>query len=220
MCEIPYQLVRTKRKTLVLMIHRDAQLIVRAPLRLSETVIHDFIRKKARWIAAKQREVADFGGKQSAFVLKDGERVLYLGNAYTILRKMVPGVTLDGHCMHIPEDMTLDGFARWMREQGDGVIRERVNHYANQMGLRYTAVRMSGAKHRWGSCGAKNTLNFAWRLVMCPQSVIDYVVVHELSHIPYKGHGVKFWTCVATVMPNYKDAQKWLRHNRKLLEII
>jgi hypothetical protein len=79
---------------------------------------------------------------------------------------------------------------------------------------------MSEAKRRWGSCGAGNTLNFAWRLVMCPQSVIDYVVVHELSHITYKDHSAKFWTRVATVMPNYREAQDWLRLNRRLMEII
>lgn len=62
--------------------------------------------------------------------------------------------------------------------------------------------------------------NFAWRLVMCPQSVIDYVVVHELSHITYKDHSAKFWTRVATIMPNYKEAQDWLRLNRKLMEVI
>jgi len=88
------------------------------------------------------------------------------------------------------------------------------------MGVKYASMKMSEAKRRWGSCGAGNTLNFAWRLVMCPQSVIDYVVVHELSHIPYKDHSPKFWTRVATVMPNYKEAQEWLRLNRKLMEVI
>ena len=55
---------------------------------------------------------------------------------------------------------------------------------------------------------------------MCPQSVIGYVVVHELSHITYKDHSAKFLTRVATVMPSYKEAQDWLRLNRKLMEVI
>ena len=220
MSEIPYQLIRSKRKTLVLIINDEAQLIARAPMRLSESVIQEFILKKARWIAKTQRQVLDFGVKQSAFVLKDGENVLYLGNTYTILRKTVADVTIDGHFMQIPDDMTLAGFTAWLREQGNRVIRERVDHYANLMGVKYTSVKMSEAKRRWGSCGIRNTLHFAWRLVMCPQSVIDYVVVHELSHIPYKGHGMKFWMRVATVMPNYKEAQEWFRHNRKLMDVI
>ena len=110
--------------------------------------------------------------------------------------------------------------AEWLKVQGETVINDRVDYYANLMGVKYTSVKMSEAKRRWGSCGAGNTLNFAWRLVMCPQSIIDYVVVHELSHITYKDHSAKFWTRVATVMPNYKEAQDWLRLNRRLMEVI
>ena len=88
------------------------------------------------------------------------------------------------------------------------------------MGVQYASIKMSEAKRRWGSCGGKNSLNFAWRLVMCPQFVVDYVVVHELSHINRKDHSAKFWARVATVLPNYKDSQDWLRLNRTIMEVI
>ena len=55
---------------------------------------------------------------------------------------------------------------------------------------------------------------------MCPMAVIDYVVVHELSHIDYKNHSPVFWARVKTVLPNYKEQQDWLKVNRKILEII
>ena len=81
-------------------------------------------------------------------------------------------------------------------------------------------VKLSEAKARWGSCSTKNNLNFSWRLVMCPLSVIDYVAVHELSHITYKNHSPAFWARVKTVLPTYEDDQEWLKANRKLMEII
>lgn len=220
MNEIPYEIVRSHRKTLALTIDNEARLIVRAPMQLGEDVICDFIKKKSRWITDKQRQVKDYATMQSAFVLEDGENVLYFGKSYAVLRKDVQEVTPEGSFLLVPEDMMLDGFADWMKMQGENVIRERVDYYANLMGVKYASVKMSEAKRRWGSCGAGNTLNYAWRLVMCPQSVIDYVVVHELSHITYKDHSAKFWTRVATVMPNYKEAQDWLRLNRKLMEVI
>ncbi|KLU63884.1 hypothetical protein DEAC_c41960 [Desulfosporosinus acididurans] len=220
MNEIPYEIVRSNRKTLALTIDSEAKLVVRAPMRLGEDVIRDFIKKKARWITDKQRQVSDYATKQSAFVLEDGENVLYFGKSYAVLRKAVQEVTTEGNFLLVPEDMTLEGFGKWMKAQGETVISERVDYYANLMGVKYASVKMSEAKRRWGSCGAGNTLNFAWRLVMCPQSVIDYVVVHELSHITYKDHSSKFWTRVATVMPSYKEAQDWLRLNRKLMEVI
>lgn len=220
MNEIPYEIVRSHRKTLALTIDNEAKLVVRAPMQLGEDVIRDFIKKKSRWITDKQRQVKDYATTQSAFVLEDGENVLYFGKSYAVLRKDVQEIIPDGSFLLVPEDMALDAFAGWMKAQGDNIIRERVDHYANLMGVKYTSVKMSEAKRRWGSCGVGNTLNFAWRLVMCPQSVIDYVVVHELSHITYKDHSAKFWTRVATVMPNYKEAQDWLRLNRKLMEVI
>jgi predicted metal-dependent hydrolase len=220
MNEILYEIVRSNRKTLALTIDSEARLVVRAPMKLGEDVIRDFIKKKARWITDKQQQVSDYATKQSAFVLEDGENVLYFGKSYAILRKNVQEVVTEGNFLLVPESMALEGFAEWMKAQGDNVIRERVDHYANLMGVKYVSVKMSEAKRRWGSCGAGNTLNFAWRLVMCPQSVIDYVVVHELSHITYKDHSSKFWTRVATVMPNYKEAQDWLLLNRKLMEVI
>jgi hypothetical protein len=220
MNEIPYEIVRSNRKTLALTIDSEARLVVRAPMRLGEDLIRDFIKKKARWITDKQWQVRDYATKQSVFVLEDGENVLYFGKSYAVLRKDVQEVTTEGTFLLVPEDMTLKGFADWMKAQGDSTIRERVDHYANLMGVKYASVKMSEAKRRWGSCGTGNTLNFAWRLVMCPQSVIDYVVVHELSHITYNDHSPKFWTRIATVMPNYTESQDWLRLNRKLMEVI
>lgn len=220
MTEIPYEIVRSNRKTLALTIDSEARLVVRAPNRLDDSVIRDFINKKARWITDKQQQISDYATKQSPFVLEDGENVLYFGNSYAVLRKAVRKIIIEGNFLLVPEDMTLTGFAQWMKTQGEEIISDRVDYFANLMGVEYTSVKMSEAKRRWGSCGANNTLNFAWRLVMCPQSVIDYVVVHELSHITYKDHSSKFWTRVATLMPNYKEAQDWLRLNRKLMEII
>ncbi len=220
MNEIPYEIVRSNRKTLALTIDSEARLIVRAPMQLDEEVIRDFIKKKSRWITDKQRHVRDYATKQSEFLLEDGENVLYLGKSYAVLLKDVKEVSMDGNFLILPKNMTLEEFSYWMKIQGDSIIRERVDHYSNLMGAKYSSVKMSNAKRRWGSCGAGNTLNFAWRLVMCPQSVIDYVVVHELSHITYKDHSAKFWTRVATVLPNYRESQEWLRLNRKLMEVI
>ena len=220
MSEIPYELVRSRRRTLALVIDGEARLVVRAPLRLGEGVIRDFVRRKARWVVEKQRQVRDMKGRRGAFVLNDGETVSYLGKSYTLFRRRVGDVTVDDPFMYVPDGMSLGGFAAWMRERCRGVVGERVAHYAGLMGLDYAAIRMSGARHRWGSCGAGNTLNFAWRLVMCPPAIIDYVVVHELSHIPHKGHGAKFWMHVARILPRYKEAQAWLRNNRSLLDEI
>ena len=74
-------------------------------------------------------------------------------------------------------------FERWYRKQALEILTDRVQHFASQHGFRVTQVRISSARTRWGSCSARGSLSFTWRLVMAPLPVIDYVVVHELVHL-------------------------------------
>ena len=212
-------MVRSRRKTLALTIDSDARLVVRAPLRMPEKDIRAFIEKKSLWIARKQKQVQDAAARYKPLQLVDGESILYLGEPHTVLRKEVSAVSVEGSYLAVPEDMTLEGFIQWIMNKGETIIRERVDYYARLMGVSYTSVKLSNAKKRWGSCSAQNRLNFAWRLVMCPLWVIDYVVVHELSHITYKDHSPRFWALVATQMPHYQEARTWLRTNQSLLSL-
>ena len=120
----------------------------------------------------------------------------------------------------IPIDATMENITAWLKSEAGKIIEERVARYANIMGVSYSGVKTSEAKGRWGSCSSKDSLNFAWRLVLAPLGIIDYVVVHELSHITYKNHSPQFWARVKTVLPNYKEQQDWLKANRLLMEII
>ena len=149
-----------------------------------------------------------------------GDSILYMGNSYTIMQEAAKAISISGTTLSVPEGCGIDEVICWLQNEASTIIQERVTRYANIMGVSYVSVKMSNAKSRWGSCSTKNNLNFAWRLVMCPISVIDYVVVHELSHIEYRNHSQAFWARVKTVLPNYREQQDWLRANRELMEII
>lgn len=220
MNEIPYKIVRSDRKSIALVIDSEANLIVRAPHKAKESDIADFVEKKKRWITEKQLQVSVFGEKHSPVCIENGESLLYLGNTYTILKDAIPHVQLSSTDILIPESYTKDDIITWLKDEASKVLTERVARYASVMGVSYASVKLSDAKARWGSCSSKNNLNFAWRLIMCPMVVIDYVVVHELSHIDYKNHSPVFWARVKTVLPNYKEHQDWLKVNRKILEIV
>ena len=220
MQEIAYQVVRSNRKSVALVIDNEANLIVRAPALMPDTVIDDFVRKKRRWINEKQQQVAVFGEKHPPVVVETGESIMYLGSNYAIIKDSVDMVEVSGSELIVPENYDVDALTAWLKEQAMQIISERVALYANIMGVTPGTIKLSEAKARWGSCSTKNNLNFAWRLIMCPLSAIDYVVVHELSHITYKNHSPAFWTRVKTVLPTYEDNQEWLKVNKKLMEII
>lgn len=220
MQEIAYQVVRSNRKSMALVIDNEANLIVRAPLQIPESAIDEFVRKKRRWINEKKQQVAIFGEKHPPVVVETGESLMYLGNTYAIIKDTVETVQISGNELIIPNRYGLNEIITWLKDEAFRFISERVSNYANIMGVTPGEINLSEAKARWGSCSTKNNLNFAWRLIMCPLSVIDYVVVHELSHITYKNHSFAFWARIKTVLPNYEDAQDWLRVNKKLMEII
>ena len=220
MQEIAYQVVRSNRKSVALVIDNEANLIVRAPALMPDTVIDEFVRRKKRWINEKQQQVAVFGEKHPPVVVETGESIMYLGSNYAIIKNDVDEADISGNELIVPENYDIEALIAWLKGQAMQIISERVTLYANVMGVTPGTVKLSEAKARWGSCSTKNNLNFAWRLVMCPLSVIDYVVVHELSHITYKNHSPAFWARVKTVLPTYEDGQEWLKLNKKLMEII
>lgn len=86
-----------------------------------------------------------------------------------------------------------------------------VEKYSRIMGVTPAGISVTGAKTRFGSCSAKNRLCFSWRLMSYPDEAIEYVVVHELSHIRHKNHGKDFYAFIASVLPDYKEREKLLR---------
>ncbi len=110
-------------------------------------------------------------------------------------------------------------FKAWYRAQARALVEERVRQYAARYGFSYRQVRITSARTRWGSCSAKGTLCFTWRLVMAPPECIDYVVVHELAHLRVANHSPAFWREVGAILPDYKARRKWLRVNGRSLTL-
>ena len=93
------------------------------------------------------------------------------------------------------------------------VIPDKVKYYAEIMGVTYGRGTIRKQKTRWGSCSSKGNLNFNCLLMLMPDKVLDYVVVHELCHLKQMNHSKKFWMEVERYMPDYQNYKKWLNEN-------
>lgn len=92
-------------------------------------------------------------------------------------------------------------------------IPQRVRKYAAIIGVTVGRITIRNQKTRWGSCSSKGNLNFNCLLMLCPEEIRDYVVVHELCHRKELNHSTRFWNEVARVMPDYTERRKWLKEN-------
>jgi predicted metal-dependent hydrolase len=94
------------------------------------------------------------------------------------------------------------------------VLGSAVLRWAERMGCAPGPVLVRDQKRIWGSCARDGTIRLNWRLVLLPADLIDYVVVHELTHLTVRNHQPEFWAAVATVLPDYKQRRSRLRHVR------
>lgn len=98
-----------------------------------------------------------------------------------------------------------------LKKNAKDYIPKRVELLALKYSLKYNLVKITSAKTRWGSCTSKKNLNFTYRLMLAPEEVIDYVIIHELAHLKHMNHSKKFWEEVWKMMVDYKKHEKWLK---------
>jgi hypothetical protein len=217
------RIIRSRRRTIALIIEPDGRLIVRAPYLVSEREIKKLVRSKQGWIARKRKEAQSQSLIRSRRSFADGERFWYLGATYPlkIVDELNPPLVLSqkfylsrSALPHVGET-----FKEWYREQTRVEVIRRVNRLSKQHNLKYRRIRITSARTRWGSCSSSGNLNFTWRLVMAPPKVIDYVVAHEMAHLRVPNHSKAFWKQVHRIMPDYYDHKKWLKENGSQLAI-
>ena len=216
------EIIRSRRKTLALIVKPDGSVIVRAPLRLSKALIEEFVAKNQGWIKTKKAEAL----AALPLVLREyvnGESFSYLGTPYSL--EIVVGqkerLLLDNGNFKLAASCQREAapvFERWYREHARRVLTDRVEVFACEYDFHYKGIRITSARTRWGSCSATGSLSFSWRLIQAPLKVVDYVVVHELVHTAVHNHSKRFWQRVAAILPEYQEHRWWLReHRRELL---
>lgn len=210
------QIIRSRRKTIAIVVHADGRVIVRAPQRLSETRILAFIAEKQTWIEKKLAQTRIQKNQVSPRMYQTGEALPFMGRLVPIemvVDSKSPIVYTGDKFLikQVDRDSAEQIVTAWYRQQARKIIQERIDRYADQFHFQYTRVRISSARTRWGSCSSRGTLSICWRLVMAPLHILDYVVLHELTHLVEPNHSSRFWERLAAMMPDYHQRRSWLK---------
>ncbi len=224
------KIIKTKRKTVMMQITKDARLIVRAPKYTPDFVIKIAVQKRAEWVQKNQEKIREKAKRIKKKKFVDNEEFLYLGLVcrLKIISNSRTPLSLDKNVGEFllsvdffdDEKEARELFVKWYKNHAREVVLSRVGKIAAKNNLcQYNEVRISNARTRWGSCSSKGNINISWRLVMAPEEVIEYVIFHELAHLEERNHGKQFWSLVEKMCPKYKEYRKWLKDNGQMLDV-
>jgi len=223
---IEFKVTKSKRKSLSIAIQPDGNLLVKAPFFLSDAEILKWVKTKTGWIIRQRAKIIEQQEINPPKHYISGEKFLYLGKEYELevrfseRRAGMVGIDEDKIILFSKSEEKTEVekiLSAWYVKQAKARLPKRVRFWAEQMGESYGNITIKNQKKRWGSCSSARNLNFNWRLIMMPEEVIDYVVVHELCHLRQMNHSKEFWREVEKVLPDYKTRKKWLENNGKKL---
>lgn len=210
------KIIKSYRRTVVLHIEADGSVVVKAPKLMFDFQIRRFIAEHQDWIE-KHTEKRKRLGKMR----KEGE-YFYLGKTLAFTIGKYTSIEVKGEKLLFPEGLLFrkeKELNNWYIRQAREVISHQTEYYAQKMKTEYKEITFSDTKSQWGRCTHDNRLQFNWRLVMAPQLVVNYVVIHELAHTMEKNHTQMFWMKVRGQNPSYRQQIKWLKDHGSSLRV-
>ena len=216
--ELSIEVVRTKRRKTASIKVNDGVVQAIIPDRLSDARVEALIQKRTSWIRRKLREQLEVvTPKPKEYV--NGESFTYLGRQYRlkVLQGADRGGKLKGGCLEVGlPRKSRDGGIRnalveWYEKHALDRLTEKTNRYAGIMGVSPNSISVRDYKSRWGSCSSKKEISYNWRIIIAPQQIVDYVVVHELCHLKHLNHSRAYWNSVEREVPDYGVCRHWLK---------
>lgn len=189
---------------------RDGGVEVVLPRGASEADAARAVVELEDWIVKHQAKVID--ARERLHSERPAGTVPYLG------RDLVLG-----------EDVPADPVAleRWYRRQARKELEPRVRAAVTELAstapgrirIECSRTAIRDQRTRWGSCSAKGTISLNWRLLLAPDEVAEYVVVHEVCHLAEMNHSANYWELVAALFPEYERPRRWLRDHGSSLSL-
>ncbi len=217
---VAYAFRRSARKSIGFLIAASG-LTVSAPKWVGLEEIDRAVQEKSGWIIKKLQETRERHQRAESARIewKDGAVLTFLGQPLRLL--IDPNIRRSALEPPLPQtaatpilrlaipthaaspEQIKHAVERWLMVQAKLLFVARLDHYAPQLNVQWRQLSLSSATTRWGSASVNGSIRLNWRLMHFKLALIDYVVVHELSHLRVMDHSPQFWATVASVMPDY-----------------
>jgi predicted metal-dependent hydrolase len=233
--KVEYDLQYTGReKTIELVIDLNKAFTVKAPKGMEKEEIIRNLHKKSKWIINNLDKMADVIRYETQKEFVSGEKFPIVGKRYTLKIKKLNSVKeprlelKEGKIFaYLHTSIKEKEYSKiikplltnFYKERAEKTIKSRIKKYSKYFKIKPKSIRISSLKNKWGSCSKNNQLSYNWRIILAKMTIIDYVIVHELSHMIHKDHSKEYWKEVKKIIPNYEKNKEWLRINGDLLNI-
>jgi predicted metal-dependent hydrolase len=218
---LEFSVLRSRRRTADIVVERDGRIVVRAPDTVSDSDVDSAVRDNVAWIYRTIAEREELNAPRRHRPFMQGSSFAYLGRNYRL--RFVTGASRSLVLRHgwfeLDESVVVEAgepgarkvFRDFYASRGEPLLKKRVARLACKVDVRPGPVKVRELGYHWASCGPSGSLNFHWKIMMAPSTVIDYVVVHELCHLKHRDHSDAFWNEVDKVLPSWRERKEWLR---------
>lgn len=221
---IPYSIRYSQRTRRLHLRVKQKQIELVVPKNAKTPAIEAFLRTSSAWIKEQYLKIkkhadlfwpAHFLPSESISIegIKKTIHVTY-GDGKPQVKHLpeqlvvqIPMTTLLVNYESVIQAVLLKALKEWALERA----LQSTEHFCKQLDRWPKSVRVKTQSSRWGSCGIHEDIHINWVLILAPAFVLNYVVAHECCHLFYRNHGVRFWDKVSRLMPDYQQAEHWLK---------
>lgn len=218
-------IIRQKRKTIKIVINSNAELIVYCPIKLSLDKIQTILEEKGQIL---NKKLAQIKVKKEKYInIYEYKTVFLLGKEYFIIpTEKVSKIFFTEDSFLVPKKYIKENklaffIKKILKDIASNVITKRTENIVKTSDFRfkYNKISYGNFKAKWGSCDNFGVIKFNWRLIMLPPEVIDFVIMHELSHLKELNHSKNFYKILSNLCPNWKKYKKILSEFTFLLSL-
>lgn len=209
-----------RRRTLALTVDRGGELVIHSPTSATEQELMGWARRKLLWVHRKLalKEELALGVREPEFV--NGENFYYLGRCcrLAVNPEQDEPLTFDGRRFHLRRGerrFATGHFRRWYSATGKEWIEKRVWLLSRRVGCSPSRIEIRDLGFRWGSCGKNGVVFFNWKMLQLGVRLVDYLIVHELSHLIEPHHGPQFWRVLDCSLPDWRERKEELQYKAR-----
>ena len=210
------KIIKTSRRSKSISLKiRNGELEISCPYNTSEIFLKNLIERKKEWI-----------NKNIDRSRKNHKKIDQISNGFITFKGLVlqliykksnfERITVEDNELKIfysEKSKSRQLIIEWLKLQANNFLRARLSFLSKRINIEFNSLTIKSYTARWGSCNIKGDIFLNWKLIMLPESVIDYVLIHELAHINVPNHSRKFWELVKKKDPNYCKNKRWLKDN-------